>query len=183
VGMEDVGAGDEVLVRGALVGDAQAYAGLVARYRGQLERYAVRMLGNRQDAEEAVQDALIRAYRSLRRCEDPARFGPWLFGILVNRCRTLGGRRARREQLFVHQDTDDPVTLHPAERIAWREAVQWALGQIAPKYREAFLLRHMEERSYEEMVELTGVKIQALRMRVSRACDQLRELLREHDHA
>jgi RNA polymerase sigma-70 factor, ECF subfamily len=180
--MDDVGADDEVLVRRALVGDAQAYGGLVARYRGQLDRYALRMLGNRQDAEEAVQDALLRAYRSLARCDDPARFGPWLFAILVNRCRTLGGQRARRERLLVHEATDGPVTPHPAERAAWREAVRWALGQLAPKYREAFLLRHMEERSYEEMAELTGLKVEALRMRVSRACDQLRTLL-EHDRA
>ena len=80
---------DATIVRRVLAGDTEAYAGLVARYRDRLGRYAVRMLGNQADAEEALQDTFVRGYRSLGRCTDPQRFGAWLFGILVNRCRTF----------------------------------------------------------------------------------------------
>src|SRR5436309_1913383 len=97
LGIDKVGASDGDLVRRVLAGDTGAYAALVARYRDRLGRYAVHMLGDRQDAEEALQDAFVRAYRSLARCDDPERFGAWLYGILVNRCRTTGGRAARPE--------------------------------------------------------------------------------------
>ncbi|TLY56785.1 MAG: RNA polymerase sigma factor, partial [Gemmatimonadetes bacterium] len=86
-GIRDVGRSDAALVRRVRAGDAAAYADLVARYRDRLGRYALHMLGNREDAEEALQDAFVRAYRSLARCDDPERFGAWLYGILVNRCR------------------------------------------------------------------------------------------------
>ena len=65
-------------------GDTAAFAVLVARYRDRLGRYAMQMLGDREDAEEALQDAFVRAYRSLARFDDSERFGPWLFAILVN---------------------------------------------------------------------------------------------------
>src|SRR6266550_1863468 len=145
VGIPKVGTSDGELVRRVLAGDTGAYAMLVARYRDRLGRYAVHMLGDRQDAEEALQDAFVRAHRSLARCDDPERFGAWLYGILVNRCRTTGGRAER----------DDTV--------------RWALGRLAPEYREAFLLKHVEDLEYEEMAQLTGAGISALKMRVKRA--------------
>src|SRR6266496_258932 len=95
MGIHSVGTSDAALVRRVQAGDTGAYAGLVARYRDRLGRYALHMLGNREDAEEVLQDAFVRAYRSLARCDDPERFGAWLYGILVNGGRTAGGRRAR----------------------------------------------------------------------------------------
>ncbi len=98
------GESDGALVRRVLAGDRRAYAGLVARYRDRLGRYAMRMLGNEADAEEALQDTFVRGYRSLARCTDADRFGAWMFGILVNRCRTKGAQRARRQRLVVHDE-------------------------------------------------------------------------------
>src|ERR687889_2903156 len=95
---------DAALVARVLHGEVNAYGDLVSRYRDKYARYAVHMLGNREDAEEALQDAFTRAYRSLARCEEPERFGAWLMQILVNRCRTHGGRRGRREKTFVHDE-------------------------------------------------------------------------------
>src|ERR1044072_1885325 len=100
-GLEGVKSAEAELVTRVLHGDVNAYGALVSRYRDRYSRYAVHMLGNREDAEEALQDAFTRAYRSLARCEDPERFGAWLFRILVNRCRTLGARRGRRAETFV----------------------------------------------------------------------------------
>jgi RNA polymerase sigma-70 factor (ECF subfamily) len=176
---------DGPLVRRVLEGDAAAFAGLVARYRDRLGRYAMRMLGNQADAEEALQDTFVRAYKSLGRCTDPDRFGAWLFGILVNRCRTHGAQRARRERLLV----TDEVALatasvgDAAEGHAWRETIAWALARIPPVYREAFLLKHVEDRSYEEMERLTGASVPALKMRVVRAREMLRRLLQEAENA
>lgn len=172
---------DELLVQRVLDGETAAYGVLVGRYRARYARFAVHMLGSEEDAEEALQDAFVRAYRSLDRCDDPSRFAAWLYRILVNRCRTHGGRRGRRDRTFV----SDPLALlaaseeHPADRAAWREEIEVALARLDPAQREAFLLKHVEDLSYEEMAELTGAGISALKMRVKRACDRLRELLRE----
>ena len=99
-----------------------------------IARYAFHMLGNREDAEEALQDAFTRAYRSLARCEDPERFGAWLFRILVNRCRTMGARRGRRAQTFVVDEVAllEAAEEHPAEQTAWREEIDRALSGCAP---------------------------------------------------
>ena len=172
---------DAAIVARVLRGNAEAFRELVERYRDQYARYALHMLGNREDAEEALQDAFTRAYRSLARCEDPERFGAWLFRILVNRCRTAGTRRGRRARTFV---TDDAALLgaseeHPEDRAAWREEIDRALQQLRPEQREAFLLKYVEELGYDEMSRMTGVGVSALKMRVMRACERLRDALSE----
>ncbi len=177
---------DAALVARVVDGDTDAYAVLVARYRDRLGRYAYRMLGNRGDAEEALQDTFVRAYRALERCDNPERFDTWLFSILVNRCRTAGARIARWERTFVRDEAAllgaasaaDAASLH-VERQAWREEIDQALARLDAGQREAFLLKHVEDMSYDEMAVLTGVGASALKMRVKRACDRLRELLRE----
>lgn len=181
LGIHLVDTSDGDLVRRVLAGDAEAYAGLVARHQARLARYARHALGHREDAEEAVQDALVRGYRSLHRCDDPQGFGPWVFGILVNRCRTHGAQRARRARLLVQDESALEQAASPGsgEEAAWRDAVDWAVAQLEPLYREAFLLKHVEELSYEEMAALTGAGVSALKMRVKRACEQLRLALQE----
>jgi RNA polymerase sigma-70 factor (ECF subfamily) len=173
--------GDAEIVAQVLAGDTAAYAILVGRYRAQFARYATRMLGNREDAEEALQDAFLRAYRSLARCDDPARFGSWLFRILANRCRTAGARRGRREKTFIRDEVAllDASEAHPEEQTAWREEIERALQMLEADQREAFLLKHVEDLGYDEMAELTGVGVSALKMRVKRACERLRALLQE----
>ena len=180
-GLHHVDASDAELVGRVLAGDVDAYAGLVARYRDRFGRYAAHMLGSREDAEEALQDAFVRGYRSLARCEDPTHFGSWLFRILVNRCRTAGARRARRQQTFVHDEGAllDAAVVHPEDAAAWREEVERALAKLDDVHREAFLLKYVEELSYEEMQALTGAGTSALKMRVKRACERLRVFLRE----
>lgn len=174
-----------MIVARVLRGDVEAFRVLVERYRDRYARYAVHMLGNHEDAEEALQDAFTRAYRSLSRCEDPERFGAWLFRILVNRCRTIGARRGRRSKTFVVDEGAllDAAIDHPADSAAWREEIERALRQLRPEQREAFLLKYVEEMGYDEMSQLTGVGVSALKMRVMRACERLRELLSEVHNA
>jgi len=175
---------DADLVMSAARGDVNAFAELSRRYRDGYSRFAVRMVGDRDDAEDVLQSAFIRAYRALDRCRDPARFGAWLYQIVANECRTFVVRRARRDRRLVH----DELRLHetPAASAAdgsdTLEDVQYALDQLDVDQREAFLMKHVEQLSYEEMAEITGDGISALKMRVKRACARLRELLEEvHD--
>ena len=176
---------DAVFVNRVLAGDVDAFAVLVARYRDRLARYATRLLGNVEDAEEVVQDTFVRAYRAIARCEDPARFGSWLFSILINRCRTAGGRSTRRQRMVTSDEAAVlAASVEPTvERSAWREEIERALARLDDDQREAFLLKHVEDLSYEEISEMTGVGISALKMRVKRACDRMRVLLQEAYHA
>lgn len=184
MGIHSVGTSDAALVRRVQAGDTGAYADLVARYRDRLGRYAVHMLGNREDAEEVLQDAFVRAYRSLERCDDPERFGAWLYGILVNRCRTAGARAARRARRFVF----NPGALESAQlpgpdgQAEWDDVVRWALARLAPESREAFILKYVDDLEYEDMARLTGAGVSALKMRVKRAREQLQAMLREAEH-
>ena len=178
---------DAAVVSRVLAGDQAAYAILVTRYRSRLARYAVRMLGSAEDAEEALQDTFVRGFRSLERCAEPERVGAWLFTILVNRCRTIGARSSRRARTFVpfgREGETEPVEhtgreMGVDERLAWREEIDRALATLDSAQREAFLLKYVEELSYEEIAESTGVGVSALKMRVKRACDRLRELLQQ----
>jgi RNA polymerase sigma-70 factor (ECF subfamily) len=178
---------DGALVRRVLDGDVDAYAVLVTRYRARFGRYALHMLGNREDAEDALQDAFVRAWRALGRCRDPERFDAWLFRILANRCRTRGARRRRYELTFAQDEHallsaqyDAPAV--PVGEQGWSQAVDRALAALEPDQREAFLLKYVDELSYEEISGLTGVGISALKMRVKRAADRLRDLLQERVH-
>lgn len=174
------GENDAQLLRRVLAGEREVYAQLVERYRDRLGRYALRMLGERADAEDVLQETFVRAYRSLAGC-DPERFGAWVFGILVNRCRTHAARRARTNARVVTNDAAmaNAAVAHSEERDAIRDAINWALERLPPEQREAFLLKHVEDLSYEEMEQATGVRPSALRMRVLRAREGLRKLLAE----
>jgi RNA polymerase sigma-70 factor (ECF subfamily) len=173
--------GDAVLVQRVLGGEDAAYGVLMARYRDRFGRYATHLLGNRHEAEDALQEAFVRGYRFLHQCEAPERVGAWLFRILVNRCRTAQVRNRRRSQeISVDAAAErEAPTSHPPADAGWRDEIERALAQLPKDLREAFLLKHVEELSYEEMERLTGASISALKMRVKRACDRLRELLKE----
>jgi RNA polymerase sigma-70 factor (ECF subfamily) len=175
---------DGALVRRVLEGDTEAFSGLVARHGERGLRFAAAMLGDAADAEEALQDAFVRAYRSLSSCHEPDRFGAWFLRILVNRCRTRGAVRRRSAKLFVHDEAAvERAAARPAGDPDWREEIDRALAQLDALQREAFLLKHVEGLEYDEMARLTGARIPALKMRVKRACDHLQALLREGDDA
>ena len=171
---------DAAVVQRVLNGEVEAYSILVERYFDHYVRFAVHLVGNREDAEEVVQDTFLRAYRALGRYEERERFGAWLLRILVNRARTVSAIGRRREKLFpdhANEALPEVTQAHPAERAALREEMGRALGQLGPDQREAFLLHYVEGLSYEEMAAVTGSGISALKMRVKRSCERLREIL------
>lgn len=175
---------DGALVDAALAGEVEAFAELIRRYRDAYTRFAVRMVGNRDDAEDVLQSAFIRAYRALAQCRDRSRFGAWLCQIVANECRTFVIRHARREKRLAR---DEAALRELAVEPDFGEGdsladVRYAMLQLDVDQREAFLMKHVEQLSYEEMAEITGDGISALKMRVKRACARLRGLLEEvHD--
>ncbi len=175
---------DPAVIEAVLDGDAEAYSILVRRYRDDFTRFAVRMLGDREDAEEAIQSAFLRGYRALGQCRDHERFGGWLYSIVVNECRTKATRRGNRERRMVRDDAllESLSEEHPSEDMALHAEIEAALLRLEPDQREAFVLKHVEQLSYEEMAEITGAGVSALKMRVKRACERMRESLEEVRH-
>lgn len=173
-------AGDGEIVRAVLAGDRERYAELVERYRDRYARYAARMLGSADAAEDAVQDAFVRAYDQLAQCKDPNKFVGWFFLILRNRC--FAERRRSRSSAPLEAaggvaaaDRTDGGT-ETAER---RRALQKALLELTPDQREVFVLKHVEGLSYGEIAERLSTSVPSLKMRMHRAYDKLREQLRE----
>jgi len=173
-----------LLVRAAQQGDVRAFAALVDAYYARCLRFALHMLSNRSDAEEAVQDTFVRVYRALPNYEERESFEPWLFRILANRCRSAGARERRRSEIVEFGEVPDRANeRRHDEAIAWREEIARALASLPEEQREAFLMRHVEDLSYDDMAIATGAGISALKMRVKRACDALRIRLTEDDGA
>jgi RNA polymerase sigma-70 factor (ECF subfamily) len=178
-----VGMTDGALVRRTLDGDARAFTELVDRHAAACLRFATRMLGDRADAEDVAQETFLRAYNALESYDDGLPFRTWLFSILINRCRTAMSQRIRRERRIVADsealERTSLVAGAPQDSIELREELNRAIAALSPEQREAFLLRHIEELSYEEIMAVTGAGQSALKMRVKRACERLRELLTE----
>jgi len=168
---------DGAVVRAVLAGDEDAFGVLVERCRLEFGRYAVAMLGDREAAADAMQEAFIRAWDSLADCRDPEHFRSWFFRILANRCRTAIARRRPRLSVDGLELAAPGRTDEAAERSELAAALAAALGRLKTEQREAFVMKYVDERSYEEMAALLGVGEDALKMRVARARERLRKLL------
>ena len=168
------------MVGRVLAGDSESYAALVGKYQDGLYGYALGMVRDADLAADLVQDAFVKAYTRLRSCHDPARFGAWLFRILVNRCKDHLKSR-RRHTVPLEEDTATaPESDGPSREADRRELfhhVERALETLPVAQREAFLLRHLEGRSYEEMAGMLGSSVGALKMRVMRARETLQRAL------
>jgi len=165
------------VLRAAKRGDRHAFAALVELLHPRAMRYATHMVGQSEDAEEAVQDTFVRVYDSLSRFRDDAAFDPWFFRILANRCRTLLAKRKRRYAIIEYGDLPAHAATPVAPSGELAAEIQLALDQLPAEQREAFLLRHVEDLDYEAISAVTGVGLSAVRMRVKRACDALRTQL------
>ena len=173
---------DAEVVACVLGGDVEAFGTLIRRYEAGLLRFATRMLGSRDAAADAVAEGFVRAYRHLASCRDPARLRTWLYRIVTNRCKSHLARRSVADVRLedapaVADPADTEAALERAEQIA---LVQRALGELSPDKREAFVLKHVEGLSYEEMAAATGERIPTLKMRVHRAREALLKALEEH---
>jgi len=174
-------AADGDIVRAVLAGDRERYAQLVERYRDRYARYAARMLGSMDAAEDAVQDAFVRAYDQLAQCKEPDKFVGWFFLILRNRCFA----EQRRNRTSASLEAADDVaaadrTDGGAETAEQRRALQLALLDLTPDQREVFVLKHVEGLSYNEIADRLSTSVPSLKMRMHRAYDKLREQLRDH---
>jgi RNA polymerase sigma-70 factor (ECF subfamily) len=170
---------DHEVVSRVCAGDRDAFRMLVRRYQDMLFRHALRMTGDHDVAADLVQASFVKAYSNITRCRDPERFGAWLYRILANACKDHLKSKRRKDVSIEDQTNLADLGVSPAadlERAQLRKQLNRAIAELPGSLREAFVLKHVEGRSYEEMASMLETSVPALKMRVHRA----REALKEH---
>jgi RNA polymerase sigma-70 factor (ECF subfamily) len=173
---------DRAVVERVLSGDRDSYRLLVQRHQDVLFRHALRMTGEADVAADLVQTSLIKAYTSIHHCRDQDRFGAWLFRILANACKDHLKSRRRKDISLEDAVVSPESSANPqadVERSETRVRLEAALAKLPVSLREAFVLKHVEGMSYEEIAAIMQTSVPALKMRVHRARELLKELLAE----
>lgn len=141
------------------------------------------MTGSPDEAADLVQKALVKGFRKLGSCRDPERVGAWLFRILANMCKDHMRGRSRKDVPLGKVETVLPSSADPEadlEGSEIRSRIWGALDALTPEQKEAFVLKHVEGRSYEEIAAVMDLSVASLKMRVHRAREALRGLLEEY---
>lgn len=177
---------DNDLVGQARAGDAEASNELVRRYRAAAFRFALQLTGNREDAKDVTQEAMIRFLGSLESFDESRPVQPWLFRIVRNKAYDLGRRhKVRRAQSLdelLEKGMPAPVQdlPHPTARLEQRDLrkrVWSALRNLPDKQREILVLREYQDLSYGEIAAVLAVPTGTVMSRLHRARRALRDLL------
>ncbi|MGV3620379.1 MAG: RNA polymerase sigma factor [Archangium sp.] len=182
---------DSELVARAAGGESTAFELLVERHRGRIYGLALRMLNSEDDAAEVLQETFISAYRNLANFRGEAQFGSWVLRIAANHA--LMRLRHRKVVGQVEKPLDEPEfnergslldevadfgnVEEEAINHELRDAIEAAASRLGDDYREVFVLRDLEGMSYEEIAELTGITVPAVKSRLHRARLSLRSAI------
>ncbi len=178
---------DAEIVRQVQDGDVRQFALLVDRYKDRALTLAVRLVRGREEAEELVQDAFVRAYRNLRSFRGDSAFRTWFYRILYNVCMTSVRRRARREPILhldgqpeMYETIPDAGITTALDQLEEKEIagiLSDEMERLPDKYRTALTLFYTEEMSYEEMGVISGLPVGTVKSHLFRARSLLRERL------
>lgn len=162
-----------LIVNGCLAGDQHSFVDLINRFRGQVYGLCYRMLGQREDAEDATQETFVRVAKNLHQWDSTRAFEPWLLTIAGNRCRTRLAKRMRRPGVMSldYPIEDQSVEVQRGQLLA--EEIEHAIGTLRTEYRNAFLLFHKEEMCYNEISEALDVPLGTVKTWVHRARREL----------
>lgn len=183
------GPDDAQLVARSLRQDQEAFGQLIDRHAASIVNLAYRMVGNRAEAEDLAQDTFLSAFKALATFRADSKFSTWLYRIATNKCKDWlrvkrpgqGMQDVAIDELLDRQVAEDrtPERLLSQQQVA--KELEQAIQRLPPLYREAFVLKHVEGLSYEEMQEILGVSGDTLKMRVYKGRLQLsRELAELH---
>jgi RNA polymerase sigma-70 factor, ECF subfamily len=179
---------DHSAIQAVLAGDKEAYAGLVVRHSGRLFRVAFRITGNEADAEDVVQEALLRGYQKLESFESRSDFGTWIYRIAV-RCALdrIGGSKVDESSRIAETTDAERGQVQIADRAAGPERLllsgeigamqEIAMHGLSPIERTAFVLRHLEDKTTEEIAAAMGIAPNTAKQSVFRAVQKLRHRL------
>ena len=164
---------DAAAIRNCRNGDAQAFRYLVEQYQAEAMGHAIAILCNRQDAEDALQEAFLAAYRALGRFDEGRRFYPWFYIILRNCCLKSIASRGRRDTVPFVEILEKGSGGCVEDAIALEDA----LLELPPESREILTLRHLDGLSYDDLSGRLGIPAGTVMSRLFYARKQLRESL------
>ncbi len=180
------------IIRRAIDGDQRSCAEIVQRYRPQIFNLIIRMVRTREEAEDLVQETFIKAFHSLPSFNAEYAFSTWLYKIAVNNCIDYFRKKRLKttsiDTPIAAKDGDltrefpDEQTKGPDFGLIEEEHknyIQAAIESLPAKYREAIVLRHVNDKSYEEISEELGVPIGTVKVRIFRAREMLKKKLRD----
>ena len=180
------------LIAAHLNGDARAFEVLVDRYQVRLLNFVYRMIGDRERAEDLVQEAFLRVYRHLDRFDPARKFSTWLYTIASNLAKNELRNRSRSPlvlfQYFRQRQNENESRPYEYEdsatrpddlysRRQLRELVDRTVVKLASRHREVFVLRELEGKSYEEIAEITQCNLGTVKSRLNRARQAFAELI------
>ena len=181
---------DDLLVQQTKAGDQQAFDSLIAQYEPKIFRIVLRIIRHREDAEDAVQETFLRAYRNIEQFQSKSKFNTWLTSIAINQA-LICLRKRRRDAVFIEQavQTDDGFVYwdfqdwRPNPEQQFRQAevaerLRESVNRLPQRLRAVFILRHVYEFSVEEAAVALGITVDAAKTRVFRARVHLRKRLR-----
>lgn len=167
---------EKQLVIYARAGDKQAFVALYSQYKDRMYRYAYYRLGNAADAEDAVSDCVLSAFRQIKKLRKPEAFAAWLFRILYCSCITLIEAQAAQRQLAdIHQLTREPST--DMQSAIEHTELQEALAQLTDDERDIVLLSVVSGLSSKEIAAITDYTAGAVRSKLSRSLAKMRNFL------
>ena len=176
---------DRHIIERVLEGDRRAYAELVDRHKNKAMILALRMLKNQQEAEEALQDAFVRAFRALPGFQSKSSFATWLYRIVFNVCSTALNKRGKEFFVSIDEKEDDGLDSEipsgddepdiQAEGKELNEIVSSEIEQMEGEYSSILTLFYLQEMSYEEIVSVTGFPLGTVKNRLFRARTLLRK--------
>ena len=180
------------LVAAAKAGDVSAFETLVGRYERKIFRLTQNITQNREDAEDAMQEAFLKAYEHLDNFEGNSRFYTWLVRIAVNQA-LMKLRKRRPNQVSLDEDIETGEDSMPREVEDWgpspeqryeqtelSEILSQVIGELDPSFRVVFQLRDIEELSTEDTAEALGLSVPAVKSRLLRARLKLRQKLNRY---
>jgi RNA polymerase sigma-70 factor (ECF subfamily) len=169
---------DATAIRQCRAGDREAFRHLVERYQAEAIGHAISILGNREDAVDAVQEAFIDAYLALGRFDLARRFYPWFYIIIRHRCYKLAAVRNKRAM----ESTAEMEIIAPTPTMRPEDAMllEQSMLELKDEERELITLRHLDGLSYEELAERLEVPSGTIMSRLYHARKRLREKLAHH---
>jgi RNA polymerase sigma-70 factor (ECF subfamily) len=165
---------DEELVRRFLLGDTEAFERLVERHRQRVYNLCLRVLGDPEDAADAVQDTFLSVLTKLRQFRGDAAFTTWMHRVAVNACHDLSRKRLRQPLLRLAGDQDLPEAElgtpmpDPAEELAGTHDAVAALREVPEEFRVALVLADLHDMAYEQIAKVLGVPVGTVKSRVHR---------------
>jgi RNA polymerase sigma-70 factor, ECF subfamily len=170
---EEAQVSDDELLRLIASGHKQAFIKLYDRYRARLFTYCCRMIGDRERARDALQEAFLKAYQNAGMYQEGTNVAAWLFRLTRNVC--IDMLRARKE----HEPIDDmqlPAREYSSD-VMLQDALTEEIEKLPEIYREAVILRDVQGHSYDEIAKITGTAISTVKFRIFKARDTLRQRL------